>query len=253
MTAFTQSCSVENRLHLSGYSIDWKNQHGQKNKTLKSSEFTKNNLKFVDAKIDSITSAEITASIENLQPKTEKEIKTLIIGDSSNQTIVEETKCDTIELKNGNKILAKVLEIGLSDIKYKNCNYQDGPTIVLSKDITQSIKYKNGTTENIIKPEITKAPKKKFEFIGLGAFVLAIINAVASLILIDFLTGIYFIPAILGLSAIVLGIYSLITVAKNPDTFKKTSFAVLGIVFGAVVSIISFILMLNEYGFDLFF
>ena len=46
------------------------------------------------------------------------------------------TKTDTIQ--------AKVLEIGIDEIKYKDYNYQNGPVIVISKNDVREIIYENG-------------------------------------------------------------------------------------------------------------
>jgi len=56
---------------------------------------------------------------------------------------------DLIVLKDGNMIEAKVIEISLSEIRYKRFDYLDGPTIVVPKDNVLSIRYENSTTEII--------------------------------------------------------------------------------------------------------
>ena len=56
---------------------------------------------------------------------------------------------DVIVLLNGDEIEAKVLEISSSEIRYKNYNNQDGPTIVIAKSEVQAINYENGTSEII--------------------------------------------------------------------------------------------------------
>ena len=56
---------------------------------------------------------------------------------------------DIIVLVNGEEIEAKVLEISSREIRYKNYNNLDGPTIVLSREDVSAINYENGTTELI--------------------------------------------------------------------------------------------------------
>ncbi len=56
---------------------------------------------------------------------------------------------DTIVRFNGEKIMAKVLEIGSADIKYKKTGFLDGPTFVESKSDIYMIKYFNGTKDMI--------------------------------------------------------------------------------------------------------
>jgi len=52
---------------------------------------------------------------------------------------------DTIIKKSKEQIVAKVLEIGLYEIKYKDARNPDGPVIVISKSEVWKIKYENGT------------------------------------------------------------------------------------------------------------
>jgi hypothetical protein len=54
---------------------------------------------------------------------------------------------DVIVTKDARKINAKVTEINIDDIKYKNFDNQDGPTYTLLKSAVSSILYQNGTVE----------------------------------------------------------------------------------------------------------
>lgn len=54
---------------------------------------------------------------------------------------------DIIVKKNGDEISAKIIEVGLIDIKYKNFNHLDGPVHIMLKGEVFMIKYENGTKE----------------------------------------------------------------------------------------------------------
>jgi small-conductance mechanosensitive channel len=54
---------------------------------------------------------------------------------------------DVITLKNGAEIKAKVEEISSSEIKYKQFENLDGPTVVVAKSELFFINYENGTRE----------------------------------------------------------------------------------------------------------
>lgn len=54
---------------------------------------------------------------------------------------------DQLFKKDNSKIEAKILEINQTEIKYKLFNYQDGPTIIISKNDVAMIIYQNGTHE----------------------------------------------------------------------------------------------------------
>jgi hypothetical protein len=55
--------------------------------------------------------------------------------------------CDKILLRNGDEIQAKVLEIGLSSVKYKKCENQEGPLIEIKKNDIFMITYSNGSKD----------------------------------------------------------------------------------------------------------
>ncbi len=54
---------------------------------------------------------------------------------------------DKIYRQNGKVVLAKVVEIGSSEIKYKEFNNPDGPIYVLETDRIKKIVFENGTTQ----------------------------------------------------------------------------------------------------------
>lgn len=54
---------------------------------------------------------------------------------------------DNIILKNGEEINTKIMEINVSNVKYKKYNNQDGPLYTISKDEIFLIKYSNGEKE----------------------------------------------------------------------------------------------------------
>ena len=69
---------------------------------------------------------------------------------------------DVIVTKDERTIEAKILEVSKTEIHYKEANYLDGPTFVISTDEISSITYGNGTV-TVFKeePKATSKPKKK--------------------------------------------------------------------------------------------
>jgi hypothetical protein len=55
---------------------------------------------------------------------------------------------DIILQKNGSKISSKILEVTLSDIKYKKFENLDGPVYIISKKSIISITYQNGSIDD---------------------------------------------------------------------------------------------------------
>jgi hypothetical protein len=56
---------------------------------------------------------------------------------------------DIIIKKTGDEIKAKIVEIGINEIKYKRFDFQDGPVYTISKSDVVLIKYENGINEVI--------------------------------------------------------------------------------------------------------
>lgn len=67
---------------------------------------------------------------------------------------------DLIVLKDGNEINSKVLEVNISDIKYKKTDNLDGPMYLVLKSEVFMIKYKNGTKDIINSLKVSDQPIK---------------------------------------------------------------------------------------------
>jgi hypothetical protein len=68
---------------------------------------------------------------------------------------------DVITKKTGDELKAKVLEVGQTEIKYKNFDNPDGPTYSISKSEVLLIRYENGSKDIFTepsKPSETKPP-----------------------------------------------------------------------------------------------
>ena len=145
---FVSSCSVKKRNYRKGYYIDWvfkakNNKVDDKvkqvvvvpnEKKLKKQEALKPELEFAS------TTNYLNAQIAYLPTK---------------KLVLSDTCGDIINLHNGITIVAKVIEITETQIKYKRCNNIDGPLFVANKNDVYSIKYTNGNTDHFIKTSET--------------------------------------------------------------------------------------------------
>jgi hypothetical protein len=68
---------------------------------------------------------------------------------------------DIITQKNGDEIKAKVIEVGINDVKYKKFSNESGPTYTLSKSDIFMIKYENGEKDIFDKVKEVKQPEAK--------------------------------------------------------------------------------------------
>lgn len=120
------SCSIEKRHYRSGYNLTWKK-----------------NIKLTE-KSNAPSPGLFTASAD----------KDIIILTANDLIINPGDSCDTIVFKNQMEMKAKVLEINQTEVKYKRCDYPEGPTYSAEKDQVVLIKYKNGIHEKISSQEV---------------------------------------------------------------------------------------------------
>jgi len=66
--------------------------------------------------------------------------------------ITAQVDCDIILTKDGDSIEAKIIEVGLSETKYKMCDYIDGPIRIIKNKQIYHITYANGQKEVINSP-----------------------------------------------------------------------------------------------------
>jgi len=71
--------------------------------------------------------------------------------------------CDSLYLKDGTLIIAKVKEVGLKDIRYKLCDFQEGPDYLVEKLRASHIHYSNGKVEVFREEDRSPSPKTKKE------------------------------------------------------------------------------------------
>ena len=145
----------------------------------------------------------------------------------------------------GTIIQAKISEIGISEIKYKKCGNEEGPTYLVSKSDVFMVKFANGSTELIFSEkeksenydvedyvnlervdENSALPgiEKEFEPTGLAAFMLSCIALI--------LLGLGF---FLAIPALIMGILSLIKQNKNKGLYKQPGFARAAIIISSII------------------
>ncbi|MBO0936462.1 DUF4190 domain-containing protein [Fibrella sp. HMF5335] len=162
--------------------------------------------------------------------------------------------CDQIVLRSGDVIEAKVKEVGVSEIKYKKCDRQDGPDYTISKRDVLSIKYSNGEVERFSTAATPSAgsttsggyrpaydsptngandgPRTDpFAIVAVAAGGLAILTGYGAFLL--------------GGAAIVFGALSLSRIRREPNRFKGKGLAIGGMVAGllSAAAILLYILL----------
>ncbi len=237
---FIQSCTITKRHYLPGYSVEW-----QKNKI---SERTVDliaedpNPELVNSLVYAKPDNEmpISASIDKSEPySNSKKTFLKLSGEKKTFTVKAIEGCDTIALKNGEEINAKVLEISQTEIKYKKCTNIDGPTFIIPKSDATKIKFSNGTTEviNSEKPKAEESdyyapPSKPAPPTHSGA---SIINKFALASMILAIVSIFLFPLVP--LPIIFGIIALKQIKRTPEAYTGKGMAIFGIVLGGLIAL----------------
>ncbi len=246
-------------LQLPGYHVNWSSPSKSNRETaedvrLKSEEFASKSENSEETQTDL---TDLTASLDLNPIPSEKGSFSEIVRALVNSLSFNPDSCDHIINQEGDDILAKVTEIGLDVIKYKRCDYLDGPTYSIPKSSVLLIEYSNGTRE-IIKakqPEKKQEPdysnvddvyknnnsdsrRRRVEGLGLAGFIITLVN----LPLWWLVSQIFGIVA--GVLGIIFGSIGIHRCRKNPDTKWGMGFAVTSLVVGLVMVLVSLIFLL---------
>lgn len=157
---FISSCSIQKRKYLSGYYLSLKHSPVAAFKTPDQNRITRQPHSFQsktheliaeknETILENTSISHFNSEKKNIQTKKIYQIKT--------------DSCDVIIFRDGTEKPAKVLEITPAEVKYKRCDFIDGPIIAVRKSEIFMIKYSNGTKE-VFKQEINQPISKNENF-----------------------------------------------------------------------------------------
>ena len=155
---------------------------------------------------------------------------------------IDNDDCDEIIERSGDIINAKVVEVGVTEIKYKKCGNETEPTYSILKSTIFMIKYADGTTdvfkedapkENTSTPERVRSDEPSMDVLGLSGIAVGIIAMIIGLAVSSWLVG-----SLLGIMPMMLGIASITTEQKNPGTWRtKNILGTISLILGALLFI----------------
>lgn len=232
-----QSCTVEKRKHLPGYSVEWGSKKALKESETSLDDAVAKNSKESVGQQDSDDEITAYAAIhkeyyEDVKSTYKALAKVIAIGFSKDT-------CDILITQDGDEFRCKVIEIGVDVVKYRKCGFNDGPLISLPRSMVFMIRYSNGEKE-IIKPisnsqkkedeyESAKSPKKRLDVLGLVGFCLTIASILPW----------WFVSALIGFFAgiigIVFGSISLARIVRRRDSRKGLGFAIVSLILGVLL------------------
>ncbi|TVR37160.1 MAG: DUF4190 domain-containing protein [Cryomorphaceae bacterium] len=226
------SCKIEKRIHRPGYHVEWhkKPKSVQKpvleEKLTEKAELTevqgmeKPSAHYDESLTTGVTgfdaSAEVPPSLSPMRSEAEALVRSVFQP--------RPLACETILLVDGSRISAKILEINDNEIRYKRCDYQDGPTITISVNKVDRVIYPNGVEDLFMGSSGHYRPARGAPRTG-GVEALGIVSMSLAIV------GIFFAGIILGLAAVILSAISLGKFAREPERTGR-GFAIAGMIIG---------------------
>jgi len=192
------------------------------------------------------------SEIENIKYQNTHELSELMIASIDNKLILprvitgitpfetvertyQQDRCDTIILKSGRSLVGKVEEIGLTEIKYRNCTNLSGPIISIAKSSASVILFSNGSHEifTVDDPALQSnnasntgnTDERQVEGFGIAGLAAGVV-------------GLFIATIPLGVVAIVFGAISLSRIKKNPKKYRGRGLAIASLILGLVLATI---------------
>jgi len=175
--------------------------------------------------VESVINIEADNRVKNAISPSSQESSNKLVHTKNN--LAMEDSCDLIVCKNGDEIYGRVIEIGLTEIKYKKCDNPTGPTISIANSSVLMIKYPNGTKDIISSTtnttNINSGPK--VNPLALASMICGILALFT-----------YFGAIPLAIAPIVLSVLALKQIKANPDNYSPASvkMAKAGIICGII-------------------
>jgi hypothetical protein len=162
-----------------------------------------------------------------------------LVGLKSKNSLKEENECEEIITRNGDIIEAKIIEIGVTEIKYKKCGNIEGPSYSMLKSDVFMIKYKNGDKDVFNEKKSSSSAAGSDESKVEPFSIVSLSTGITGLAL-----GIFTSMAvgiILGILGIIFGLISIRKVNSNPNKYSKISpkLAKAGLITGIVIAALS--------------
>ncbi len=106
-----------------------------------------------------------------------------LFSSSASHNLSIKDSCDIITLTDGRAAVVRVIEIGITEIKYKSCDDPSGPLRIVLKENVYSIYYKNGRKEIFNADSAPRSPSNhnrsgqtQYEGFAITAMVLGILG-----------------------------------------------------------------------------
>lgn len=240
---FITSCTIQKRLHQPGYHVEWhkkeKNQNNAsspKYKAKPSQEQTALNEPNYDLTVENnenLQTNDLASSTVDLS-ETLSSTTTIPIINVNNS----KDKCDTIIMKNGDRMIVKVKSATSELLSFQKCGDAEKKTYKMDASDVLIIKYANESSEVLgSKKDVQKinVSYKKIETFSALSLALSLVAIFITLFL-SVLGG-----GILSLVSLIFGIVGLSRINKYKDKYKGKGMAIIGTLFSLIGIILSIV------------
>ncbi len=247
------SCTVQKRMHQPGYHVEWHSKNSSKQQvnndiqpkikhTEKATVEQNGDLssETVSKKIELTEPVDIASSSEDFFEEKNQVNRTPIYTVNYSKE-----KCDTIIMKDGERIIAQVISASSELISFQKCGDTEKKVYKMDASNVLIIKYFNdraevfGSTKDVEKMNISY---KQTEILSVLSLILSILAILTTLFLSVFAGG------VLSVITLIFGIVGYRKVNRNKDKYKGKGLAIVGIILsvaGIVLAIISINILLT--------
>ncbi len=209
------SCSIQKRRYGKGFYIPKKSGVAKKSSS--------DNVKMEPMSF--LTTPVLIAGKENDVENETVPVEAEVVEVDSEDVVITNTECDVIIFRDLSEVSCIVEEVGTEFIKYRKCGFEDGPIYSESKSKISSIMYRNGSAdhfkveekkeESITEHKNWEVDNREDEILGMTSFALGVLG--------------------IPLLSIIFGLISLHRIKNNPEKYKSSMFAYVGIGLGVVL------------------
>lgn len=216
------SCAVQKRKHLKGFYVS-----KQKNYSKQEAQNKISNIEINDS--NNFPFSKNIGKKDNYKIEASADKKITPIIKPSIFSLPKDSACDMVIFNDGNEVSVKVLEISSIEVKYKKCEFADGPLYVANKTDIFMIKYANGLKDVFKSSEkleyhVQNSNSKKTSSTNYKKKIqpLSILSVVFGAL------GIWPLPIIGGILAITIGNKAIKLIDKNPEIYRGKDLANVG-------------------------
>ena len=245
LVGLSSSCKIEKRVHRPGYHVEWHKKPKSVQKPVaeeaqtEKAELTKAQHREQPSSQNEenlttdVSGFDASVEVQNSISEMRSEAEALVRAVLQPQLVA----CETILLVDGSRISAKILEINDNDIKYKRCDYQDGPTITIHVNRVDRVIYPNGVEDLFMGSSTGPHARARDVPRTGGTEPLGVISMSLAIV------GIFFAGIILGLVALILAAISFGKFAREPERTGR-GFAIAGMIIG-ILAIVGAIIAIS--------